>query len=61
MSEWTDLDITTRRLHRGMVKAAITKLVERLLELERKLSSHTDRLAAQCLQQKLTSLDGEFK
>ena len=62
MSELTGLDVTARPRRRGVVKASIAKLVERMLELERKFElMHSDRLAAQRLQQKLTGLDGEFK
>ena len=62
MSELTGLDVTARSRCRGVVKSSITKLVECVLELQCKFElTHSDQLAAQHLQQKLTGLDREFK
>ena len=62
MAEFAGLDITARRRRRGVAKASITKLIDRVLELEHKPKlTNTDRLTAQRLQQRLTDLDGDFK
>ena len=45
-----------------MVKASITKLLDRIHNLERKADlTHTDRLSAKRMQQWLNDMDGEFK
>ena len=62
MSELLGLDIMARCCHRGVVKVSITRLVEHVVKLEHKLNlTHSDQLAAQRLQQKLTGMDSEFK
>ena len=62
MTEVQGLDVTARRRRRGMVRASITKLAAHFDELERKLElSHSDRLAAQPLHQRLASMAAEFK
>ena len=62
MSELLGLDVVARHRCRGVVKAYVTKLFEHVIELERKFKpAHSDRLAAQRLQQRLIGMDGEFK
>ena len=43
MSELLGLDVMARHCHRGMLKASITKMIQRVVELEHKLDLiHTD-------------------
>ena len=62
MSGLQDLDVSGRRRRRGVVKASITKLTDRVLDLESRVAlSHTDRLEAKRFQERLTNLDAEFR
>ena len=62
MSGLQDLDVAGRRRRRGVVKASITKLMDRVHDLELKVGlSHTDRLEAKRFQERLTNLDAEFR
>ena len=46
----------------GVVKVSITKLIDSVRELEGKVQlTHSDRLEAERLQQRLTNLDCEFR
>ena len=50
MVEFAALDIEARRCHRGVAKVSIKKLVDHVVELERKPKlTNTDRLMAQRL------------
>ena len=57
------LDVAGRRRWRGVVKASITKLIDRVRELELKDElTHSDRLEAERFQQcNWPTLDGEFR
>ena len=63
MAEIQYLDAPGRRRRRGVVKASITKLVDRVRELEGKGADLTDpdRLSAKRLQQRLNDMDREFR
>ena len=62
MADLKGLDIAAKRRRRGVAKASITKLADRVIELERKPKlTNTERLTAQRLQQRLLELDGDFK
>ena len=62
MTEIGELDIVARRHPRGVVKASITKLGDLIVTFEYKVElSHSDRLAVQRLQQRLTNMDSDFK
>ena len=62
MSGLQDLDVSGRRRRRGVVKASITKLTDRVLDLELRVAlSNTDRLEAKRFQERLTNLDAEFR
>ena len=62
MSGVQDLDTAGRRRRRGVVKASITKLIDRVRDMERlEVLTPTDRLAVKRLQQRLTNMDGEFR
>ena len=62
MSGLQDLDVSGRRRRRGVVKASITKLTDRVEDLELRVAlSHTDRLEAKRFQERLTNLDAEFR
>ena len=62
MSGLEGLDVAGRRRRRGVVKASITKLIDRVRELELKGEfTHSDRQEAERFQHRLTNLDGEFR
>ena len=57
-----DGGIVTNRRHRGVTHASITKLADRISELEMKVTLFPpDKFKAQQFQKKLESLDTDFK
>ena len=61
MSGLEDFDVAGRRRRRGVVKTSITKLIDRVRELELKGEfTHSDRQEAERFQRRLNNLDAEF-
>ena len=62
MADITKLDITKRHPWRGMIRASITRLGDKVENLETKeLLSPVDWLCAKTLQQRLNDLDVDFR